>query len=134
MRGVRRLAATVAGVSLLVGCSAGAPAISSTASSELQAGVREISVSAAAGQYAAAVTQLDGLQSRLDKALVAGQVGRDRGAQIQAAINHVRADLGALVQTPTQVPSASPSATATPIPDSTKPSAGDGKRKVKGKD
>lgn len=134
MSGARRFAAALVGMSLLVGCSAGAPDISTTTSSELQAAVQEIGTSAAAGQFASAVARLDNLQSRLDEALAAGQVGRDRGAQIQAAIDQVRADLGALVQTPVQAPTSSPTATATPSPDSTKPSAGNGKHKGKSKD
>jgi len=129
--GARRFAATLVGVSLLVGCSPGAPDIATTTSSELQAAVQEIGTAAAAGHYAAAVALLDTLQSRLDQALAAGQVGAARGGQIQAAIDKVRGDLGALVQTSTQAPSPSPTATATPSPVNTKAGAGDGKHKVK---
>jgi hypothetical protein len=129
--GARRFAATLVGVSLLVGCSPGAPDIATTTSSELQAAVQEIGTAAAAGHYAAAVALLDTLQSRLDQALAAGQVGADRGGQIQAAIDKVRGDLGALVKTSTQAPSPSPTATATPSPVNTKAGAGDGKHKGK---
>jgi hypothetical protein len=129
--GLRRFAASVIGMSLLVGCSPGAPDIATTTSSELQAAVQEIGTAAAAGHYAAAATLLDTLQSRLDQALAAGQVGAARGGQIQAAIDKVRGDLGALVPTSTQAPSPSPTATATPSPVNTKAGAGDGKHKGK---
>jgi ribosomal protein S20 len=127
--GARRFAATLVGVSLLVGCSPGAPDIATTTSSQLRAVVQEIDTAAAAGHYAAAVALLDTLQSRLDQALAAGQVGADRGGQIQAAIDKVRGDLGALVQPSTPAPS--PTATATPSPVTTKAGAGAGKHKGK---
>lgn len=131
MSGLRRFAASVIGMSLLVGCSSGAPDIATTTSSELQAAVQDIGTASAAGHYAAAVTLLDTLQSRLDQALAAGQVRADRGAQIQAAIDRVRGDLGALVQAPAQGSSASPTPTATPSPVTTKAGAGPGKHKGK---
>ena len=131
MSGLRRFAASVIGMSLLVGCSSGAPDIATTTSSELQAAVQDIGTASSAGHYAAAVTLLDTLQSRLDQALAAGQVGADRGGQIQAAIDKVRGDLGALVQTSTPAPSPSPTATATPSPATTKAGAGSGKHKGK---
>jgi hypothetical protein len=136
MNGVRSFTATIVGMSLLVGCASGAPDITATTSSELQAAVQDIGTAAAAGRYAAAVTMLDTLQSRLDQALAAGQVRADREAQIQAAIDQVRGDLGALVAAPTPVPtpSASPTASATPAPVGTKAGAGAGKDNGKDKD
>lgn len=134
MKGVRRCVAAVVGVSLLVGCSTGTSGIDTTTSGEMQATVLAIAVSAATGAYPAAVTQLDGLQSRLDQALSTGQVGRDRGARIQAAIDQVRADLGGLVPMPVPVPSSSPTVAAAPSPDSAKPSASISKHKAKSKD
>ena len=127
MNGVRTFTATVVGMSLLVGCAPRAPDIAAPTSSELQAAVQDIGTAAAAGRYAAAVTLLDTLQSRLDQALAAGQVRADRGAKIQAAIDRVRGDLGALVAVPAPVPmrSASPTASATPAP------TGPGKHKGK---
>ena len=127
MNGVRTFTATVVGMSLLVGCASRAPDIAAPTSSELQAAVQDIGTAAAAGRYAAAVTLLDTLQSRLDQALAAGQVRADRGAKIQAAIDRVRGDLGALVAVPAPVPmrSASPTASATPAP------TGPGKHKGK---
>ncbi len=127
MNGVRRCTATVVGMSLLVGCGSGAPDIAATTSSELKAAVQDIGTAAASGRYAAAVTLLDTLQSRLDQALAAGQVTSDREAQIQAAIDRVRGDLGALV--PATAPSASPAASTTPSPVGT--GAGPGKHKGK---
>ena len=133
MTSLRRFTAAIVGMSLLVGCASGAPDIAATTSSELQAAVQDIGTAAAAGRYAAAVTLLDGLQSRLDQALAAGQVRADREAQIQAAINRVRGDLGALVAAPAPIPmsSASPTASATPAPVGTKAGAGPGKHKGK---
>ena len=131
MSGARRFAATLVGVSLLVGCSSGAPDIATTTSSELKAAVQQIDTTAAAGHYAAAVALLDTLQSRLDQALAAGQVAGARGGQIQAAIDKVRSDLGALVQPSTPAPSTPPTATAKPSPVTTKPGAGPTKHKGK---
>lgn len=131
MSGARRFAATLVGVSLLVGCSPGAPDIATTTSNELRAVVQEIDTAAAAGHYAAAVALLDTLQSRLDQALAAGQVAAARGGQIQAAIDKVRGDLGALVQPSTPAPSPSPTATAKPSPVTTKPGAGPTKHRGK---
>ncbi|HEX5333556.1 MAG TPA: hypothetical protein VFW79_13015 [Cellulomonas sp.] len=133
MIGVRRFAAAVVGVALLSGCASGASDIAATTSSELQAAVQDVGTAAAAGHYAAAVTLLDTLQSRLDQALTAGQVGADRGAKIQAAIDRVRGDLGALAaaQPPASSPTPTAKATPAPAPATTKPDAGPGKHKGK---
>ena len=110
MSGVRRLAAAGVAMALLAGCASGPPDIAATTSSELQAAVQDIGAAAAAGHYAAAATLLDTLQARLDQARTAGQVKAARGATIQAALDRVRSDLGALAAAPAQ--SASPTATA----------------------
>ncbi|PVU84300.1 hypothetical protein DDP54_00110 (plasmid) [Cellulomonas sp. WB94] len=133
MTGVRLCTAAVIGVALLVGCGSGAPDIAATTSSELQSAVHDIGTAAAAGDYTAAMTLLDTLQSRLDQGLAAGQVTADRGVEIQSALDKVRGDLGALVETSTPTASPSPTATATaaPKPVTTKPGAGPGKKKGK---
>jgi hypothetical protein len=130
-----RSIAVLLGVSLLSGCAVGSTDVGTTASSQMQAAVTAIADSAAGGDYPAAVSKLDGLQSRLDQALADSQVGSSRGAQIQAAIDQVRADLTALVE-PAAPSAASPSPTAVapvPGPGSGAASSGNAKHKGKGK-
>jgi hypothetical protein len=133
MRAVRRFVAAALGVCLLTGCSVGSADVDSTTSHQMQAVVEQIAGSASGGDYPTAVTKLDSLQVRLDQASAAGQVGSRRGAQIQAAIDQVRADLSALVQTPTPTPASPTAVTPGPSPDSGATTGGSGKHRGKGK-
>ena len=111
-----RVAAVLA-VVVLSGCSVGSSGVSNPAASQMQAAVKEVAVSAAGGDYAAAGVRLATLQALLDRYLADGQVGGDRGAQIQTSINQVQADLRTLANpTPTPAPVASPAASQSPSP------------------
>ena len=129
MTAAKRCAVAILAVGLLSGCSAGASGISDATSIQMQAAVKAIAVSASRGDFPAAAVELDDLQSRLDRALAAGEVGGDRGAQIQSSIDQVRADLGTLVR-PVPTPTVSSAPSPAPAPTST----AKGKPKGKGKD
>jgi len=70
-----------------------APAVSDEASQGMQASVQLVAEHAAANDLAAAVSELDALQARLDGAKKSGDVSDERSADVQAAIDLVRADL-----------------------------------------
>ncbi len=114
-RAWRGVAALLA-MAVLAGCSVGSAGIGEPAASRMQATVKEIAVAAAGGGYPAALTTLDGLQSQLDRYLADGEVGADRGAQIQTSIDQVRADLETLATPPVPAPVATPTAGPGPSP------------------
>lgn len=70
---------------------------SGAATERLDASVVQTADRAASGDYAGASASLDGLQARLAEYVEAGDVTADRSAEIQAAIDAVRADLTALI-------------------------------------
>ena len=76
----------------LAGC-APTPEVSDSAASQLQSSVQLVAGHAAAGDPAAAVTELDELQGLLDAAVASGDVGDERAAVIQTKVDAVRADL-----------------------------------------
>ncbi len=92
-----RLAAFAAAVALtagaLAGCATTPGDISSGTAGELQTTVVAIAESAAAGDAAGALAQLDALQQQLDAAVADGSVSAERAAAIQSRIDLVRADL-----------------------------------------
>ena len=96
MRVLRALVVAVASVSLCVGCAA-QPAIDSEISAELQQEVVDLANTAATGDAAAALTQLDALNQQLLEATSRGEVSSERSTQIGAAIELVRQDLQAVV-------------------------------------
>ena len=130
MTHVTRGVAAVLAMGVLAGCSVGSAGIGEPAASRMQATVKEVAVSAAGGNDAAALSALDGLQSQLDRYLADGQVGADRGAQIQTSIDQVRADLVTLATPPAPAPVASPTVSPGPSPVH----GGTGKPKGKPKD
>jgi ribosomal protein S20 len=79
----------------LAGCSAAPTDLESTAATDLQTAVVAVATPAAAADYETAITQLDEVQARLDAAIEDGAVSASRAAQIQSAIDVVRADLEA---------------------------------------
>ena len=97
MRVLRALVVAVASASLCVGCAA-RPAIDSEISAELQQEVVDIANTAATGDAAAALTQLDALNQQLLEATSRGEVSSERSTQIGAAIELVRQDLQAVVE------------------------------------
>jgi hypothetical protein len=83
-------------IALLVGTLAGCaptPDIGDDTARSLQASVQKVSALAAADDPQAAIAELDALQSALDAAVTAGDVGSDRSATVQKAIDLVRTDL-----------------------------------------
>jgi hypothetical protein len=102
-RGIRT--AVLAGILTftMAGCSPSD--LSAATADDLQVSVVSIADAAAAGDTATALAAVDGLQQQLTAALDAGTVRAERGARIQAALDQVRADLQALVPTPTPEPS-----------------------------
>ena len=91
----RRLATLMLAAALgagLAGC-APTPEVSDSAASQLQSSVQLVAGHAAAGDPAAAVTELDELQGLLDAAVASGDVGDERAAVIQTKVDAVRADL-----------------------------------------
>ena len=78
---------------VLAGCANPAPQISRGASTQMQTAVVSIAESAAVGDAASALAELDQLQRLLDAALADGSVSAERAAAIQTRIEIVRADL-----------------------------------------
>lgn len=110
------LAATV----LLSGCAPSDPSDAVTA--RLDASVVQTADRAASGDYAGAAASLDVLQTRLAEYVEAGDVTADRSAEIQAAIDAVRADLAALIAAQT-TPTPEPTETETGVTDQTETQA-----------
>jgi outer membrane murein-binding lipoprotein Lpp len=133
MNRARRYATAVLGVTLLAGCSPGPTDVDAATSRQMQTVVEEIATSASGADYTTAVAKLDSLQSRLDQALAAGQVGSQRGAQIQTAIGQVRADLEALSRTPTASPTSPATVTPRSNPDNSATSGASTRHKGKSK-
>lgn len=86
-------AALALSAGILTGCAGTPPDISSDTSEQMQTTVVSIGESAAAGDAAHALAQLDELQQQLDAALAGGSVSADRAAAIQSRMDLVRADL-----------------------------------------
>jgi hypothetical protein len=126
-----RLRAFAAAVALtagvLAGCAATPADIADDASAQLQATVVSVAETAAAGDAAGALAQLDVLQQQLDAAVAAGSVTSERATAIQSRIDIVRADLQPAPQ-PTVEPAPEPTVEPAPQP------APDDKGEDKGKD
>lgn len=75
----------------LSGCEV--PGIDSGAAQDLQGQVAELAEAAAAGDYEAALEDLDDLAARLETAARYGEVSERRQERISAAIETVRLDL-----------------------------------------
>lgn len=75
------------------GCAQADSDLNSESAGELQSLVVSVAETAATGDYAAAMAELDALQAVLDTARGQGDVSDERGATIQTAIDVVRADL-----------------------------------------
>ncbi|HEX5728377.1 MAG TPA: hypothetical protein VFX99_03005, partial [Microbacterium sp.] len=84
------LASCAAAVALaagaLAGCAAASPEISTATSGAMQTTVVSIAQSAATGDPATALAQLDALQQQLDAAVADGSVTAERAASIQTRI------------------------------------------------
>ncbi len=106
-RRVAWLAPVLASVILLGGCAPQNTDLSSDAAAQMQTMVVSVAETAATGDHAAAIAQLDLLQAELDAARERGDVSEEKAASIQAAIDLVRADL-AQASVPEPVPSEAP--------------------------
>jgi len=105
---------------VLAGCGAPPADIDSGTAAEMQTTVVSIAESAAAGDAAGALTQLDGLQQQLDAAHADGSVSAERAAAIQTRIDLVRADLQ-----PEPAPVVEPSTDPAPDPTVSDQDGGD---------
>ncbi|EAR24991.1 hypothetical protein A20C1_06906 [marine actinobacterium PHSC20C1] len=105
---VGRVIAAASAVALvtaaLTGCSQAAPEIDSDAASRMQASVSAVTQAAAVGDPEGALTALDALEAQLKLDTESGAISAERSAQIQAAIDLVRADLTAALPAPSPTP------------------------------
>jgi hypothetical protein len=107
----RRLALAFASAVLVIGLAGCAtPTLDGATGSDLQRSVVEVAELAAAGDAAAAIAQLDDLQTDLDAAIATDLITAARAARIQTAIDAVRIDLETLLA-PTPEPTATPEQT-----------------------
>jgi hypothetical protein len=95
-RPLAAITAALAGVVLLAGC-ASQPDITAEAAEELQTSVVSIAT-LAQSDAAAALTELDALEGRLDAASADGSIQEGRATDIRSSIDLVRADLTAAVE------------------------------------
>lgn len=101
------------------GCAQADTDLTAESAGELQSLVVSVAETAATGDYAAAMAELDALQAALDTAWGHGDVSDERAARIQTAIDAVRADLvqaaeSATPSAPAEEPIESP-APVTPV-------------------
>lgn len=80
-------------VLVLGGCAQAETDLSAAASGRLQTLVVSVAQTAATGDFASALVQLDALQAELVSAREQGDVSEERASSIQASIDAVRADL-----------------------------------------
>jgi hypothetical protein len=117
------LATTLAAMVLISGCAPIDEDLSASTAEHLQTLVVSVAETAATGDAAAALLQLDALQQELDAAVAAGDVGDERAAAIRAAIDLVRADL---VEASTPIPTDTPvTPTEAPVPSGPDPETDD---------
>jgi hypothetical protein len=129
---VRRRAGWIAPALALVlvfsGCAQADTDLAGESATQLQSHVVSVAETAATGDYAAAMVELDALQAALDTAREQGDVSDERAATIQAAIDAVRADLVQAVESATpSAPAEAPVEAPAPVaPDVAEPEEGDG--------
>lgn len=97
-----RLTVVIAGIlltaSALTGCAGNSPEIEQPVAASFQSAVFDVTTAAQAGDFDTAVSELDSLQADLLAATAAEQVSGARSAEIQLAIDAVRADLAELIE------------------------------------
>lgn len=102
--------------SALTGCAGTPPDLQQDTAAQLQTGVQDVTAAAAAGDFAAAQSSLETVQSDLLTAAAANEVSAARAADIQAALNLVAADLVGAIEAskpePTVAPAPAPSPTS----------------------
>ena len=122
-RRVGWLTTTLVAIVLISGCAPMSEDLSASTAEQLQTLVVSVAETAATGDAAAALIQLDALQQELDTAVAAGDVGDERAEAIQAAIDLVRADL---VEASTPIPADTPvTPTESPAPSGPDPEIDD---------
>ena len=122
-RRVGWLTTTLVATVLISGCAPMSEDLSASTAEQLQTLVVSVAETAATGDAAAALIQLDALQQELDTAVAAGDVGDERAEAIQAAIDLVRADL---VEASTPIPADTPvTPTEAPVPSGPDPETDD---------
>jgi hypothetical protein len=127
----RALASVAVMVGLLSGCAPTPTDMAENGAKQLQSAVAAVTQSAAEGDIAAAITNLDALERRLTEAAASGKISTDRSAKIQASIALVRADLSALLPPPPPTPT--PTVTVqVPVPGSSSGNQDAGKGTNKG--
>jgi len=95
-RSMTLITTALAGIALLAGC-ASTPDITAEAAEELQTSVVSVATLAQT-DAAAALTELDALEGRLDAASADGSIQEGRATDIRSSIELVRADLTAAVE------------------------------------
>ncbi|MDQ1122846.1 hypothetical protein [Microbacterium trichothecenolyticum] len=102
----------VAGALMLASCATPSPTV-------WQSTVEAVASQAAAGDYASALASLDGLEAQVVTARDAGETPADEAEAVLSRIATVRADLTALVPSPTPSPqpvqNAEPTQTSAPV-------------------
>lgn len=122
-RRVGWLTTTLVATVLISGCAPMSEDLSASTAEQLQTLVVSVAETAATGDAAAALIQLDALQQELDAAVAAGDVGDERAEAIRAAIDLVRADL---VEASTPIPADTPvTPTESPAPSGPDPEIDD---------
>ena len=104
------LAAVTLVASTLTGCGSTPPDLQQSTATQLQAGVQDVTVAAAAGDFDAAQVSLEAVQADLLTAAAADEVSAARAADIQSALNLVFADLTAAIE------ASEPEPTVAPVP------------------
>ena len=122
-RRVGWLTTTLVATVLISGCAPMSEDLSASTAEQLQTLVVSVAETAATGDAAAALIELDALQQELDAAVAAGDVGDERAEAIRAAIDLVRADL---VEASTPIPADTPvTPTESPAPSGPDPEIDD---------
>ncbi|TFB57315.1 hypothetical protein E3T34_13680 [Cryobacterium sp. TMT1-62] len=121
------LAAVTLVASTLTGCGSTPPDLQQSTATELQAGVRNVTAAAAAGDFEAAQASLEAVQADLLTAAAADGVSAARAADIQSALNLVSADLTAAIE------ASKPEPTVAPVPAPSPTSVDNGNDKDDGK-
>ena len=122
------LAPALAFMLVFSGCAQSDTDLNAESAAQLQSLVVSVAETAATGDYAAAMSELDALQAALDAARDQGEVSDERAATIQAAIDVVRADLVQAAESATpSAPAEEPVEAPAPVaPVAPGPDEGDG--------
>jgi hypothetical protein len=104
LRGIAALAVVTLSVALTSGCSPQPSDLSESAAFELQGAVDSVVAAVKDNRITAALASLNTVQMQLLQFTAAGDVGNERVATIQRAIDLVKADLAAAISQPSNAP------------------------------